>query len=69
MRYVVDSLPSTPLDCPFCQYSLETDGFICTVSGQFSGDCSLFTESDYSHEAGKCNGLIEFETLSNKVSK
>ena len=69
MRYVVDSLPSTSLDCPFCQPSLETDGFLCNVSGQFSCDCSLFTESVYSHEVGECNGLIEFETLSNKVSK
>ena len=69
MRYVVDRLPSISIDCPFCQYSLETDGFICTVSGKFSCDCSLFTDSDYLHEVGECNGLIEFETLSNKVGK
>lgn len=69
MRYVVDSLPGISLDCPFCEPSLEQDGFLCNATGQFSCECNLFGESVHAHDVGECNGLIEFETLSNNSGK
>lgn len=66
MRYVVEKLPSTADECPFCQPSFNHTEFFCNVNYQSGDLCSLFTKCPYPPTSGQCNGLIEFATLVQK---
>ena len=59
MRYVVESLPTTPCECPFSQESFFEGEFNCNANYNQGDICNLFTDCPFPPKPGECNGFIE----------
>lgn len=59
MRYIIDKLPTTIEECPFCQPSISNTEFMCNHNYPNQCLCSLFTACPFPPKPGECNGFIE----------
>ena len=66
MRYVVETLPTSPRECPFSQESFVAGEFICNANFYQGDICSLFTDCPFPPKRGECNGFIELATALKK---
>lgn len=61
MRYLVDTMPRNPIDCPFCEPKLYKNEYNCAKTG---GLCGRFTACPFPVETScSCDGLVAVPAL------
>lgn len=61
MRYLVDEMPRTPVDCPFCEYTLMQNEYRCACTQHL---CGRFTSCPFPVETpASCDGLVSIPAL------